>query len=78
LVENVLNKGFNPGEFATFLNAQKENGGMVEMWTLEELKATVENYTTNHNLDGQPIGPQYNHEEEYADIPGTEVPYDIN
>jgi hypothetical protein len=41
LVTNVLNKGFNPGEFAIYLGKQRENGDNVDMWNLDELKEAV-------------------------------------
>lgn len=41
LVTHVLNKGFNPGEFALYLGKQRENGDNVDVWNLEELTAVV-------------------------------------
>jgi len=37
LVDQIINKGFNPVEFAQFLETKRDNGTDIDNWTLREL-----------------------------------------
>ena len=41
LTVEIANKGFNPVEFAQFIDTKKENGTDIDNWTLQELQDVV-------------------------------------
>jgi len=41
LTEEIANKGFNPVEFAQFIETKRENGTDIDNWTLQELQDVV-------------------------------------
>lgn len=40
----IVNKGYNKIEFATFMNAQKENGMDIDLWMFDELVEAVTSF----------------------------------
>jgi len=40
----ILEPGYNPEAFLTYLNSVKTDGTDIDNWTLEELKTEVQNY----------------------------------
>ena len=54
LRENVLEKGYDPNIFMEFLVSKKgEEAADLNVWTFDEIKATVEEFKTNY----QPTNP---------------------
>ena len=45
LITTILNKDFDPEVFTEYISSKKENGGLIENWSLEELIIHVENFT---------------------------------
>lgn len=44
LKEHIVNKNYDPSQFAKFLESKKVNGDRIENWTLRELIELVETY----------------------------------
>ena len=44
LKENILDVGYDPTEFAAYMNSLKEGGTNIVNWTFEELEEIVQNF----------------------------------
>lgn len=44
LKENILDAGYNPNDFATYMMSLKEDGTNISVWTLEELEDIVNSF----------------------------------
>lgn len=50
LKNHIITMGYNPEDFAIFIENEKEDGINIENWTLEELETIVELYRKSKNL----------------------------
>ena len=48
LTENVINAGYNPTEFAQFLEYKMEGGTNVDNWEFEALMAAVDEFQQHY------------------------------
>ena len=51
LKDNILHVGYDPSEFSHYMLSLKENGTDISNWTMDELKAIVENFIKIHKDD---------------------------
>ena len=83
LRENVLEKGYDPNVFMEFLVLKKgEEAADLNAWTFDEIKSTVQEFTTNFQ-PSNPIGaevpvPEENTGEEQNSVPVDEQPQPEN
>lgn len=54
LRSEIIEGGFDPGEFVEYLATQRENGEDVEVWSMQSLEDMVEQFKT-HLADSQPV-----------------------
>ena len=83
LRENVLEKGYDPNVFMEFLVLKKgEEAADLNAWTFDEIKSTVQEFTTNFQ-PSNPISaevpvPEENTGEEQNSVPVDEQPQPEN
>ena len=51
LKENIMSTGYDPDDFATYLEEEKEGGIDIENWTLEELETVVHLFKRSRDIE---------------------------
>jgi hypothetical protein len=59
LKDNIMENGYDPDDFATFLENEKEGGIDIENWTFEELETLVHLFRKTRDLFNQQEQPEY-------------------
>lgn len=49
LKDNIVDKGYNTGEFAHFLLEQRENGTEIDVWVFSELQVAVNDFQSRYH-----------------------------
>lgn len=49
LKQEIISKGYNKADFATYMNSIKENGVDIDVWTFDEIAEAVENFQISQN-----------------------------
>ena len=83
LRENVLEKGYDPNVFMEFLVLKKgEEAADLNAWTFDEIKSTVQEFTTNFQpqnpISAEVPVPEENTGEEQNSVPVDEQPQPEN
>ena len=83
LRENVLEKGYDPNVFMEFLVSKKgEEAANLDAWTFDEIKSTVQEFTTNfqpsNHISAEVPVPEENTGEEQNSVPVDEQPQPEN
>ena len=63
LKENIMGAGYDPDDFATYLEEEKEGGIDIENWTFEELETVVHLFKKSRDIyreEDMQNGNQYN------------------
>lgn len=58
LTDEIANKGFNPVEFAQFIETKRENGTDIDNWTLQELRDVVYEFQSYYGAPVQNQAPE--------------------
>jgi len=69
LTEEIANKGFDPVEFAQFIDTKKENGTDIDNWTIPELQAVVYEFQSYYGAPQQSYPTEADQKQLY-DQPG--------
>lgn len=56
LKDNIMTHGYDPDDFATFLEEEKEGGTNIENWTYEELETLVHIFRKSKDKESEELG----------------------